>query len=202
MILTTVALGAPALVRNEAQISNRAKKNVGTVSTLALSGVGAAAISSATKGKSFGWNTAINKGIKNFLGKISNSEKFANNKFFKGIQKVGEKIAKSSGRQKLLAGLALATAVAVIGIRDHYSKKQGAENQKNIDGKKYAAIKNAYTQKFQAKDNEIETLKTEVDIKNDEIKAWNDTVAKFEKAAEKVGVADKIAAELQNADKK
>ena len=74
-------------------------------------------ISKATKNNKFG--EAAGK----FIQKVANSG--AN-----GIKDIAAKVAKTSGRQKLLAAVTVGTLALIMGAREYYSKQDGAEKQK------------------------------------------------------------------------
>lgn len=99
---------------------------------------GVSAINKYAMGKSFGWNKAINNGVVDFAKKTSNfiSTKLikdtTNPNFTKILNKAGDvvntaakKIAKTSGRQKLIAGATLLAAGAFVKVSEHFAKKQG-----------------------------------------------------------------------------
>ena len=227
-MIMTGALGvvAPTAVLDKSKMTPKEKKTSASIAGAMLGGIGAYMITDATKGKSFVWNSKINKGLKNvaakagefvknspianYIAKISKNSKlgetvgkslqsFAN--FGAEILKnVSTKVAKTSGRQKLLAGLAVGTLALIMAAREHYSKQEGAETQKASDKKIYSgalkAINTMNDKKLEAKDFEIEELKTQLEIKKAENEELYKTIEKADKAAEKLGVDKELADEM------
>ena len=83
---------------------------------------GAKAINTIARGKSFVWNTAINKTLKNF---VANTGEFFGSGFIKDI---ATKISKTSGRQKLLGAATLLAIGAFVKVSEHFAKKNGQLN--------------------------------------------------------------------------
>lgn len=104
---------------SKASSVNSAKKNVATVGIIGGYLAGHNLISKATYNRSFGWNSAINKGLKSIANKVSN---------FKGGEIVGNiatKIAKATPRQKALAAFTMGAAALLMATREHFAKKAG-----------------------------------------------------------------------------
>ena len=168
----TSAFAPGVNIPKNVNMSNNAKKNIATVSLLGVAGAGAAAISKNTFGRSFAWNTATNKflnkvaqNVANFAEKNSILGMFSKTKAGKVVgkvvqtvankgaglvQEVAGKLAKTSGRQKLLGALAMGTIATVMGVREHFSKKEGADDQKAVDSKKVKTLKTAYENKYES----------------------------------------------------
>ena len=179
-----VSVLAPAInIPSKLNSSPKTKKNVATVSLVGLASAGAIGISKSTFGKSFKWNTAINKTLKGFAK--SSKEFFG----AEPLKKFAGKLAKTTARQKLLGALAIGTVATVMAVREHFSKKEGVENQKKLDAVKVRKINNAYNDK-------IDKLETDILLKDADITALNSTIEAIDKAADKIGVSDALAKEL------
>lgn len=122
MCINKERLIAMSISINPIHWSNGTKKNVSTVGIIAGAAAGAKAIHTATFNKSYAWNTSINKGLKQFA---NSAKEFPGAKYVKDIAGI---IAKTSGRQKLLAAVGVAAFGTILAVRDHFSKKQGRED--------------------------------------------------------------------------
>ena len=108
------------------------------------------AINAASKGKAFNWNSSINKflnkeaafyknvaeDIGKSASKLSSVKKYAGKAISKllNITKSGfEKLAKTTGRQKLLGALGVIAVATLIGIERKHAFKEGQYEQKYND---------------------------------------------------------------------
>lgn len=175
---------------NPTKWSPDTKKNATTLGVVTLAGVGAKYITKATKGKSYKWNTQINKPLKQF---VKSEKTFFGSEFLKNI---ADKISKSSGRQKLLTTLAVATLATVMGVREHFSKQKGKESLKSdLQTKdKQIEARNNYISK---QNDRISYLEADLMAKDSEINGLNKTLEAVDNAAEKLGVDKDLAQELQ-----
>lgn len=132
------------------RIANDAQATVKTGALGVATYAGYKAINATTKGKAFNWNTTINKGLTKSakvykelaeeLGKSANKmsgiKKYAS-KSAKGLinlLKSGcEKMAKTTGRQKLLGILGVAALGTLIAIERKHAFKEGQYEQKYND---------------------------------------------------------------------
>ena len=204
-------------IPKETNMSNKAKKNITTGLIIGGAAAGAKQISKATFGKSFVWNTKMNKALKNFVKNAKLPEKltglatktkvggFINKVATSGLdfaKNIAGKLAKTTGRQKLLGALAVGTIALVMAAREHFSKKEGADAQKATDAKiTQNALNTANKINFkelQKKDAIIDALKLDNELKDVEITSQKDTIDRIEKAAEKLGVANDLEKELHN----
>ena len=78
----------------------------------------AKAINSSLKGKRFGWNTAINNATKKL---VANTGEFFGSNVLKDT---ATKLARTSGRQKLLAATTLLALGSFVKVSEHFAKKQ------------------------------------------------------------------------------
>jgi SMC interacting uncharacterized protein involved in chromosome segregation len=179
-----------ANIPNKTNASPKTKKNVATVALAGLAAAGAISISEKTFGKSFAWNTKINKVFKDFA---KSSKEFIG---AEPLKKFAGKIAKTTARQKLLGALAVGTLATIMAVREHFSKKEGAEAQKKIDSAKVGDLKKAYNKKLSEKDNQIDKLESDIMLKDADISALNSTIEAVDKAADKLGVGEAIAKEI------
>lgn len=227
-MMMTGALGivGPTIGIDKSKMTPNQKKTSATIAGAVLGGVGIGIVNDVAKGKSFVWNTNLNKGlkkvaakaadfvknspIKKYAGKITQNNSAATkiggfiqkiaNSGAEGIKNIATKVAKTSGRQKLLAAVAAGTLALVMAAREHYSKEAGAEAQKADDKKSMeAAIKLnniINNKKLEAKDEKITELETKLEMKNAENEALYQTIDKADKAAEKLGVDKQLAEEM------
>ncbi|MBO6273657.1 hypothetical protein J6O48_12905 [bacterium] len=86
--------------------------------------VGYKVIDKFSKGKSYAWNTSLNKTIKNMTKKIP--EKFGLNKSINIL----DKLSKTSGRQKMQGALAVSAGLTLLSVANHFSMKNGEINAK------------------------------------------------------------------------
>ncbi len=119
--------------------SSNTKSKFGAQAGIVLGyGAGITAINKYAMGKSFGWNTAINKGVMQYAKKASDFigtkliKETTNPNITKILNKAGDlinttakKISKTSGRQKLIAGATLLAIGAFVKVSEHFAKKQG-----------------------------------------------------------------------------
>jgi len=108
------------------------------------------AINAASKGKAFNWNSSLNKffskgadfyknaaeDIGKSASKLSGVKKYAGKAISKllDITKSGfEKLAKTTGRQKLLGALGVIAVATLIGIERKHAFKEGQYDQKYND---------------------------------------------------------------------
>lgn len=231
-MIMTGALGVitPSAVIDKSKMNPNQKKTSATIAGTILGGVGLSMVNHAAKGKSFVWNSKMNKGLKNvatkmgefvknntianYMNKITKNNKLGETagKFIQkvansganGIKDIATKVAKTSGRQKLLAAVTVGTLALVMAAREHFSKEAGAESQKADDKKIMGGIIKANNiineKKLEAKDMKIAELETQLEIKENENKALYQTIEKADKAAEKIGVDKQLAAEILSAE--
>ena len=126
--------------------ANTVRTTVETAALGAATYAGYKAINYASKGKCFNWNPAINKGLTNLSSTFKNvSTKIAKNasnlsgvkkylaKGAKGIvevMKTGcEKLAKTTGKQKLLGALGLVALSTLIAIERKHAFNEGKYEQ-------------------------------------------------------------------------
>jgi len=127
---------AKAILKNEKK-KNSMEKAAATTATIAATAGTVYGINKLTKGKSFKINSSINKALKNFA---KSETKFPGAKYIKGI---AEKIGKTSPRQKLTAAALAVGALALMGVREHFSRKKG-----QIEGAEICTEQVEYASKF------------------------------------------------------
>lgn len=223
-MMMTGALGivGPTIGIDKSKMTPNQKKTSATIAGAILGGVGVGIVNDVAKGKSFVWNTNINKGlkkvaakaadfvknspIKKYAGKMTQNNPTASkiggfiqniaNSGAEGIKNIATKVAKTSGRQKLLAAVAVGTLGLIMAAREHYSKEAGATAQK-ADDKAALKLNNVINdKKLEAKDIKIAELETKLDMKKAENEALYKTIEKADKAAEKLGVDKQLAEEM------
>ncbi len=92
----------------------------GASATILLADIAAVkAIKHYAAGKSFGWNKVINNFAKNV------AEKAGESKLAKPIKNMAEAVVKTSGRQKLVAGVSALALLGVLGVVNHFAKENG-----------------------------------------------------------------------------
>lgn len=106
------------------ELENRHAANtrlmLGANATILLADIAAVkAIKQYAGGKSFGWNKAIN----NFAKSVA--EKVGDSKIASPIRNMAETVTKTSGRQKLVAGVSALALLSVLGVVNHFAKENG-----------------------------------------------------------------------------